>query len=195
MYHLTQMPLLRSLLFILVTAFMAAPSAHAGVPPNQYIYLGALTGLLVPTSSSESIQVPVGGSLGFRSSPSFSWGAFIQTSSASVTVVNTQSTAQTSILGGELSYYVDQGHEFTGGFQIGLKAGVLSRRSSSDSNNLGIPVSESVSANGFVIGPKVAYEKTFDMGVAFGIEAIGFYTPSNTISGPIQLTGSVKVWF
>lgn len=198
MYHLTEMHLRVMALGLIPALFVvsgATSNALAAVPPNQFVYLSALTGLLVPTTTTESLQVPVGGSFGFRSSPSFSWGGFVQVSSNSVTVINTQTTAQNTIFGGELSYYLDQGHEFTGGFQIGLKVGVLSRRSTADSNNLGVPVSESTSASGFVLGPKIAFERTFDMGVAFGIEAVGFYTTSNTISGPIQLSGSVKVWF
>lgn len=177
-------------------ALLLVPAlAHAGVPPNQYVYLEALGGVMIPTAATDSVQVPVGGGLGFRTSPSLAWGGFIQSSASTITVVSTEVTARTDIYGAQLTYYFDQEREFTGGLNIGLKTGFLYRRATSLSTTLGVPISEATGATGWVLGPKIGFEQTYDIGVAMGIEGIVYYSPANSISAPIQIFATLKAWF
>jgi hypothetical protein len=181
------------LLLAILTAFSPA-SARAEVPENQYVYLQALGGALAPLDDRQSAALGVGASLGFRTSPFFTLGGFFYYSTQSLQVVTAEASVENFAFGGEFVYWAKDLDGFEG-LNLGVKSGFTYRFFESASVISGVPVREESGRLNFVLGPKVGFEHTLDVGLGFGGEAFILYDFADGRMGPLGVMASVRVWF
>ncbi|MBL7714257.1 MAG: hypothetical protein JNL01_02245 [Bdellovibrionales bacterium] len=180
----------------LVGAFLGGAAADAAVPANQYVYLQFQGGVRIPMSDSTSTQLPYGLGAGFRTGAHFVFGAFIDRSASSILVpsASVQVSNSFTTFGAEMQYYFHGSSEFIGGWSLGPKGGICRMGTKSQTTD-GVTVFINESVSSFCIGPRIGYEYTSDLGMAFGFEASSLYSTDTAIPGILNFLMTARIWF
>ncbi len=180
------------LLVVILAALSAYPINAFGVSDNK-AYVGALTGVSFPSSSSFVFAYGISGAYQFKPQISFglSYHAYSVSGALSSSGQTADFSAKSRFYTGYVEYLFDSQLR---GFSAGVKTGLMSISGDANATNGSSNVDFSNLNNYFFLGPKIGYDQFYGR-LSIGAEVSDVFGIGDGAPSVFSVMANGKIWF